>query len=131
MRHERQPRRIVSAARGLRKRMSYPELLLWNRLKPSVNGVFDIRRQHPVLGSYVLDFFYPDLQLAIEIDGRLAHEEKEERDDFRQQQIEATGVIFVRIPASWVLRNADEVSQFILDLCSGELTIDDLDDSLK
>ena len=111
--------------------MSLPEVLLWIRLKPSANGQFDIRRQHPVLGRYVLDFFVPHLQLAIEIDGKIAHVGQEERDEKRQANVEALGICFVRIPARWVLRDPDEVANVILSLCSGEITMDDLDDSLK
>ena len=131
MRHERQPKLVIGLARSLRRKMSLPEVLLWKKLKPSVNGEFDIRRQHPVLGRYVLDFFYSELQIAFEIDGKYVHEMKFERDQIRQKEIEAAGIVFVRIPASWVLRNPSEVAQFILDICAGVLTVDDLDDSLK
>ncbi len=131
MDHEKNSKQTVQMARGLRKRMSLPEVLLWTRLKPSVNEQFDIRRQHPILSRYVLDFFIPHLQIAIEIDGKHAHEFKEERDQKRQAEIEAIGICFVRIPASWVLRSPSEVTDFILSLCSGEITTDDLDDSLK
>ena len=130
MDHDKNSKRIVGVARGLRRRMSLPEVLLWQRLRPSVNGMFDIRRQHPVLDQYVLDFFYPDLQMAFEIDGSHFHDGKEEYDARRQSDIEATGIAFVRLPARWILRNPGEVVDIILRLCSGELVIDDLDESL-
>ncbi len=95
---------------------------------PSANGEFNIRRQHPVYELYVVDFFYEGLQIAFEIDGKYAHALKEERDTIRQQRIEATGVAFVRIPASWVLRNPGEVAQFILDICAGIILLEDLDE---
>ncbi len=131
MEHNKNSQRIVQMAKGLRRRMSLPEVLLWKQLKPSVNGQFDIRRQHPVLDRYVLDFFIPHLQLAIEIDGKFAHDGQVEKDEERQVNIESTGICFVRIPARWVLRDTNEVVAVIMSLCSGEITIDDLDDSLK
>ena len=84
-----------------------------------------------VLDRYVLDFFIPHLQLAIEIDGKFAHDGQVEKDEERQVNIESTGICFVRIPARWVLRDTNEVVAVIMSLCSGEITIDDLDASLK
>ena len=130
MDHEKNRKRIVRIAKGLRKRMSLPEVLLWQKIKPSVNGLFDIRRQHPILDNFVLDFFHPDLQLAIEINGKFVHEGREEQDAVRQAKIEATGIAFVRIPASWVLRDPEAVASLIISLCARELEIDDLDESL-
>ena len=131
MRHRKQSKQVVDLAKRLRKRMSFPELLLWAKLKPSVNGTFDIRRQYPILDRYVVDFFYEDLQLAIEIDGAAFHEGRAEADALRQHAIEQTGVIFVRIPARWVLRDRDEAAQFILDICAGVIDIDEIDESLR
>lgn len=110
--------------------MTLPEVLLWKILKPSSNKQFDIRRQHPVLGRYVVDFFHADTQIAFKIDGKYVHALRTEQDNLRQQEIEATGVAFVRIPASWVLKNPSEVADFILLLCSGELKVDDIDELL-
>ena len=112
----------------MRRRLTLPEVLLWARLKPSINGEFNIRRQHPVRELFVVDFFYEDLQIAFEIDGKFVHGLKGEHDAARQQSIEATGVAFVRIPASSVLRNPDEVAKFILDICAGVIALEDLDE---
>ena len=95
---------------------------------PSRNGDFHIRRQHPVLGRYVIDFFYEDLQLAIEIDGSYAHQMKSKRDKVRQEQIEATGVAFLRIPARWVLKDPDAAAEFVLSICAGKICLDDVDE---
>ncbi len=110
--------------------MSLPEVLLWQRLKSSANPEFKIRRQYPVLEKFVVDFFYVDQQIAFEIDGQV-HSLKSDKDAVRQKEIEALGIVFVRIPAKWVLRNPDEVVRFIFDICSGEIRIEDLEEGFR
>jgi len=127
---EKQSPEIIARARELRDNLSLPEKLLWRRLQKRAGNQFKIRRQYPVLDRYVIDFFYVDLQLAFEIDGKGAHEGQEVYDARRQKQIEALGISFVRIPARWVLRAPDEVVDIILMLCSGELSVDELDMSM-
>lgn len=52
----------------LRQHATQPEQLLWRHLRGSqVNGL-KFRRQYGV-GVYVLDFYCPELRLAIELDG--------------------------------------------------------------
>jgi very-short-patch-repair endonuclease len=55
-------------ARRLRQDMSLPEVLLWARLRHRQPGVPRCRRQHPI-GPYVLDFYFSEAKLAIEVDG--------------------------------------------------------------
>ena len=110
---------------------SLPERLLWNRLNESNGNQFKLRRQVPVLSRYVIDLFYVDQMIAFEIDGKSFHDDRLEYDDLRQQEIEKLGVVFVRIPARWVLRAPGEVAEFILQICSGELSLEDLDISLR
>ena len=47
----------VKKARGLRREMSLPEVMLWQHLRGRPGGV-KFRRQHPV-GIYVADFMRP------------------------------------------------------------------------
>ncbi|HSG34196.1 MAG TPA: DUF559 domain-containing protein, partial [Sphingomonadaceae bacterium] len=51
--------------------MSLPEVLLWQRLKGSPNGL-KFRRQHDA-GNYVLDFYCHSARLIVEVDG-VSHE---------------------------------------------------------
>ena len=128
---DKQSVRSTSNAKRLRREMTKPEVLLWIRLKSSAQTEFKIRRQKVVLSKYVVDFFYEDQRIAFEIDGKIAHELKSGKDEIRQQEIEGSGISFVRIPASYVLRDPDAVAQLIFRICSGELGIDDLDLSLQ
>ncbi|MBS1701302.1 MAG: DUF559 domain-containing protein [Armatimonadetes bacterium] len=127
---ERQSPEIIARARRLRKHLSLPERLLWRRLQKRNGNQFKIRRQIPLLNRYVVDFFYEDQRIAFEIDSSQAHDDRNEYDQRRQADIEAIGIVFVRIPARWVLRAPDEVADFILKICSCEIGIEDLDDSL-
>ena len=128
--HDKQPEYLIKLARENRNKLSLPEKLLWKRLKRPANKELSINRQYPVLGKYILDYFYEDLQLAIEVDSRSWHDGKEEVDEIRQVAIEATGIAFLRIPARWILRDPDEAAEFVLMFCRGEIKLEDVDPSL-
>ena len=99
-------------ARGLRRSMSLPEVLLWRELRSKPDGV-QFRRQHPA-GPYVLDFFCATANLAIEVDGE-AHNygDRPQRDLARDAWLLKQGVEVLRIPAAEVLKNLDGVMQAI------------------
>ncbi len=99
-------RATVKQARGLRRVMSPPEVLLWQRLRGRPGGV-KFRRQHPV-GAYVADFYAPDAQVIVEVDG-LAHDGRVERDAVRDDWLRGQGFVVVRVAAADVLRDVDGV----------------------
>jgi very-short-patch-repair endonuclease len=97
-------------AKALRRALTQPELMLWTRLKRRWPDMPVFRNQHP-LGPYILDFFCPAARLAVEIDGathsedaQIAHDRR--RDDWLRRQ----GVAVMRVPASSVFENADQVA---------------------
>lgn len=55
---------------------------------------FDFHRQKPI-DQYIVDFYCPRLELAIEIDGD-SHVFKENKDKERQERLENLGVQFLR-----------------------------------
>ena len=75
--------------KNLRNNSTVPEKILWQYLKNKKLGV-KFRRQHGI-GNYIVDFYCPELKLAIEIDGA-THSEAEEveydtrRDNFLRIQ---------------------------------------------
>lgn len=79
--------------------------MLWDALRN--RGVLGLkfRRQHP-FGKFVVDFYCPELKLAIEVDGPI-HEidELKGRDEIRQELIETFGVRFIRIQAEEIETN--------------------------
>ena len=92
--------------------MSLPEVLLWQRLKLRPKGL-KFRRQHPA-GRYILDFYCHEARLIVEVDG-IAHDmgDRPERDEERDAEFAVKGFQIVRIPATDVLRDPDEIAESI------------------
>jgi very-short-patch-repair endonuclease len=105
------------SARRLRRKMSLPEVLLWQILRKQP-GYVKFRRQHPI-GRYVLDFYVLELKLAIEIDG-LAHDmgDRPVRDEERDSWFESQGIRMLRIAAKDVLDDPAAVADSIVRLCT-------------
>ena len=63
------------------------------------------------MGPWVLDFYCPEARLVVEVDG-WGHNmgEQPARDERRDAWLTARGLIVVRIPASDVLADPDEVA---------------------
>ena len=103
-------------ARGLRRAMTLPEVLLWRELRQRPGG-FKFRHQHGA-GPYVLDFYCVEAGLAIEVDGR-AHDSASAaaRDALRSRYLRARGVATTRIAATLVLSEMEAVVQRIVQIC--------------
>jgi very-short-patch-repair endonuclease len=103
----------VHRARKLRRKMSLPEVLLWQLLRQRPYGL-KFRRQHGT-GDYVLDFYCSDARLAIEVDGH-AHDtgDRPERDEQRDAWLQHSGVETLRIPASDVLADVTKAAEAIV-----------------
>jgi very-short-patch-repair endonuclease len=115
-RHLKQPEHLVQNARKLRRRMSLPEVLLWKELKRSSGGVVKIKRQVPLLGKFIVDFYYQTKHIVFEIDGSV-HRLRNEEDADRDAQLADNGYQVIRIPARNVLENPFEVAEFIRLKC--------------
>ena len=103
-------------AKRLRREMSLPEVLLWNRLRGKPMGV-KFRNQHPS-EHYIVDFYCAAKHIAIEIDG-IAHDmgDRPVRDEKRDAKLRSWGIEVVRIAAAEVLRDADGTAEAIAKLC--------------
>jgi very-short-patch-repair endonuclease len=95
--------------------MSLPEVLLWRELRKRPAGL-KWRRQHPA-GPYVLDFYCPEVDLAVEIDGE-AHErgDRPERDASRDEWLRLRKVRVLRINAAQVLHDLDAVVRHVVNI---------------
>ena len=104
-------------ARRLRRKMSLPEVLLWQILRKQP-GYIKFRRQHP-LGRYVLDFYVLDLKIGIEIDG-VGHDmgDRPERDELRDLWLESQGIRMLHIAAKEVLTDPAAAADTIVRLCT-------------
>ena len=103
----------VYEARKARRQMSLPEVLLWQRLKGSPQGLA-FRKQHP-LGPYRADFYYAAAKLVIEVDG-IAHDmgDRPQSDETRTAWLEAQGYRVIRLHAADILRDPDAVAEAIV-----------------
>ena len=108
--------RNIGLARKLRKTMTLPEILLWQRLEKSPDGV-SFRKQHPA-DDYVLDFYCAKAKVAIEVDG-IVHDmgDNPVRDVERDAVLTEYGIEVLRIPASDVLKSPDDVADGIVRYC--------------
>ena len=107
------PDETIQRARRLRRRLSLPEVLLWQRLRR--RGVADLhfRRQHPI-GPYVLDFYCDEFRLAVEVDGQAHdHPDRIVYDQRRTDWLNRQGVWVVRLAARTVLSDMDGALGFI------------------
>ena len=86
--------KLKELARYLRQNSTLSEVLLWKELKGKQMMGFDFHRQKPI-SEYIVDFYCPMLNLAIEIDGD-SHMFKKDKDRERQWRLEEFGIRFLR-----------------------------------
>jgi len=112
---------ITSRARGLRKTMSEPEVMLWSRLRGRGPDRPTFRRQHP-FGSIILDFYCPAARLVVEVDGATHWDDTaREKDAARDRWLESQGISVLRIPASRVYHDLGGVTDGILLLAEARI----------
>lgn len=103
----------VSRARVLRRALTPPEARLWVCLRRRALAGLKFRRQHPV-GSYVLDFYCPEAELAIEVDGQQHGDpERSEHDCRRTAWLGTQNIAVLRLAAEDVRVNLDGVLTWI------------------
>jgi len=82
--------------RTLRRNMPPAETILWSQLRGKRLEGCKFRRQYSI-GPYIVDFYSPQLRLAIEIDGESHFVDGAlQRDQVRQAFIESAGVTVLR-----------------------------------
>jgi len=96
-------RSMVGRARQLRRDSSFPERLLWSRLRAGRCAGLKFRRQQP-FGPYVADYFCASARVVVELDGR-SHDERQVEDRRRQEFLERQGLKVIRFTNDQVLRN--------------------------
>jgi very-short-patch-repair endonuclease len=94
--------------RLLRNNSTKAEVLLWLEIKNKKLGVRFLRQYS--VGTYVVDFYSPEIKLAVEVDGvtHISPEEKE-YDRFRQEEIGKNGITFIRFSNNDVYENISNV----------------------
>lgn len=83
--------------RLLRKKQTFTEKILWTHLRNRQALDYKFRRQYSI-DHFIIDFYCPELKLAIELDGDVhGVPEQKEYDKARQKYLEAFGIKFIRI----------------------------------
>ena len=97
---EKEKRRI------LRKEMTFCEKILWIHLRRKQLGCRFLRQYS--VDHFVIDFYSPEIKLAIELDGNVHNEpDQKEYDIKRQEYLESFGITFIRITNDELLGNAN------------------------
>ncbi len=97
-------RPMTSRARRLRKNLTTAEQKLWQALRRGQHDGLLFRRQHPI-GPYTLDFYCPELRLAIELDGGQHALATKASDDRRTTWLATKQIVVVRYWNTDVLQN--------------------------
>lgn len=91
--------------------MTVPERMLWSQIRRKQIENIQFLRQKPI-GSYIVDFYAPEIQLVIEVDGS-QHLEPEmiERDKVRDTYLQSLGLTVMRFENCYVEMCLDLVVQ--------------------
>src|SRR5260221_4179227 len=105
--------RTKATRRNLRATMPKAEVMLWSKLKGRVLLGCKFRRQFGI-GPYTVDFFSPDIELAIELDGEIHHRPgRQGCDCARDAMIRAYGIRIIRFSNNDVYENLEGVWEAI------------------
>lgn len=96
--------------------MPKAEIVLWSRLKNRQINNRKFRRQHSI-GKYVVDFYCPECELVIEVDGdsHYSGADAKNRDIVRQKDIESLGLKFLRFTNLEIYNNLSAVLDTIYE----------------
>jgi very-short-patch-repair endonuclease len=93
----------------LRKNLPLAEIILWDRLKGRQLEGYKFRRQYSV-EDFVIDFYCPELKLAVEVDGDSHYTEDALLSDRKRQiEIETFGIRFLRFTNREVYENLEGI----------------------
>jgi very-short-patch-repair endonuclease len=103
------PKQTKELRRDLRQNMTEAEELLWQRIRKKKLCGVRVKRQYG-LGPYILDFYVPKFQIAIEVDGKIhLKKEQKERDLNKDTFLTENGIRVVRFTNEEVLNNIEIV----------------------
>ena len=100
---------MTTKARRLRKEMTKAERKLWSVLRRDQLEALHFRRQHPI-GPYVLDFYCPEIRMALELDGgQHGFDVTRARDQRRTKWLASNGITVLRFWNNEVIENLEGV----------------------
>jgi very-short-patch-repair endonuclease len=102
--------------RYLRRKMTDAEVILWKELRNKKIG-YKFRRQYGI-GSYIIDFYCPQLKFGIELDGDVhALNNVYKKDLIRDKFLNECGIIIKRFWNHEIFEEIDSVLEVIVHLC--------------
>jgi very-short-patch-repair endonuclease len=104
---------MTARARKFRSAMTDAESRLWRALRRDQLNGLSFRRQHPI-GAYTLDFYCPNLRLAVELDGGQHAGPRKLADDRRTRRLAERGIVVLRYWNNEVLSNLPGVLSDLL-----------------
>jgi very-short-patch-repair endonuclease len=108
-------RELKPLRKNLRNNSTSAEAVLWKMLKNKQVGGFKFRRQHSI-GKYIVDFYCPTLQLAIELDGEPhASLINIASDTARDEWLKEQGITVFRYENRWLFEYSEVIIEDILE----------------
>lgn len=102
----------AALARQFRSNMTYPEKLLWEKLRANRLNGHHFRRQQ-VISGYIVDFYCHQAGLVVEVDG-ISHSNQVDYDHQRDQALAALSLKVIRIGSEDVIHRMEDVLHTIL-----------------
>jgi len=94
--------------RKLRQNQTKAEGLVWRFIRNRQLSGYKFRRQYSV-NHFIIDFYCPELKLAIEVDGDSHNESGQQKKDIsRQKYLESFNIKFVRIKNEELMGNPEK-----------------------
>src|SRR5258706_11821368 len=103
--------RLQQFSSANRASLTRSERLLWERLKCRQLGV-QFRRQVPLLGCFIADFFAPSVGLVVEVDGAY-YSKRLAKDARRDRKLRRAGFRVLRLPAELVLVEVERAVELV------------------
>ena len=105
----------AAMAREFRRNMTFPEKLLWEKLRANRLNGHHFRRQQ-VISGYIVDFYCHEVGLVVEIDGSI-HAEQVEQDALRDKALTELSLQVIRVSSDDVVHHMDAALSTILQAC--------------
>jgi very-short-patch-repair endonuclease len=102
-------------ARRLRREMTDSERRLWTRLRRNQLNGLHFRRQH-VLFGFIVDFYCIKAKLAVEVDGGV-HLDQKQQDVIRDGILSSKGIEVFRVTNEQVDRSIEDAIKKVSELC--------------
>lgn len=100
--------------RELRKNQTEAENILWQKIRGRKLNNLKFHRQYSA-GPYILDFFCPEIRLAIELDGN-QHKDAVEYDEERESFLRDKNIRTIRFWNAQVLNDVEKVIEHLQNL---------------